>query len=245
MALRTSTAMITPLMEASGSTRHCHHPFSKTHATFMPPELLLGSSWVERRSGPLALCFSTYTLTLEMPSTLYELLGVPFDASPEQIKSAYRARMKLLHPDRVDRLAQPEVWDAANVMLGDLNRAYKTLSDARTRHAYDESLRTTSPDSSTCRPNRGPAAAAPAPPWCPRCGWSHGWDGSACTHCSYPHADHRVPSPSPIALEADARAVGVGAVVGVAGLVAGGPQLWPFALGLAVVIGVIYRRSVR
>ena len=63
----------------------------------------------------------------------YELLGVSTDANAEEIKSAYRARAKEVHPD-VNRSP-----DAVEEMRN-LNAAYETLSDFAKRAAYDRQL---------------------------------------------------------------------------------------------------------
>lgn len=54
----------------------------------------------------------------------FSLLGVKETATPEQIKEAYRTRMKLLHPDRFINISQR------------LNQAYETLMDAEKRRKY-------------------------------------------------------------------------------------------------------------
>lgn len=61
---------------------------------------------------------------------LYELLAVREDASPEQIREAYRRMIALVHPD-----ASPVGFpaDAASRV----NLAYSTLGDAQKRAAYD------------------------------------------------------------------------------------------------------------
>ena len=38
----------------------------------------------------------------------YDVLGVPRDATPEQIRTAYRALVQLFHPDRLRHL-RPDV----------------------------------------------------------------------------------------------------------------------------------------
>ncbi len=68
----------------------------------------------------------------------YQLLGVPFAATPDQITRAYRTAMKRAHPDR-----QP---DAARRLAAEeqaklLNAAYATLSRPARRQAYDRSIR--------------------------------------------------------------------------------------------------------
>ncbi|MBA2467911.1 MAG: J domain-containing protein [Chloroflexia bacterium] len=68
---------------------------------------------------------------------LYELLSVPYTASPAEITKSYREAMKRFHPDRV----RPEHRQAAEDLSKDLNRAYRTLSNPTERLAYDRSIR--------------------------------------------------------------------------------------------------------
>lgn len=70
-------------------------------------------------------------------ANLYELLGVRFDASADELTRAYREAMKRFHPDRV----APEYRAAAESICKDLNRAYGTLSNPVKRVAYDRSIR--------------------------------------------------------------------------------------------------------
>ncbi len=63
--------------------------------------------------------------------THYEVLGVPPDAGPEEIKSAYRRLSLLVHPDRGGSAA----------LFRSLAEAYEVLSDPRRRAAYDARLR--------------------------------------------------------------------------------------------------------
>ena len=60
----------------------------------------------------------------------YELLGVSSDASPEEIKLAYRKRTKALHPDVNP---SPNAADA----FRRVNRAYAVVSDASRRSRFD------------------------------------------------------------------------------------------------------------
>lgn len=58
---------------------------------------------------------------------LYGVLGVARDATPEQIKTAYRAKAKQLHPDH----------GGGTAAFAALSAAYEVLSDAGRRAAYD------------------------------------------------------------------------------------------------------------
>ena len=78
----------------------------------------------------------------------YDLLGVPPEARPEEIRAAYRTLVQLFHPDRLAHL-KPESRQFAEERLKALNRAYEVLGDPARRAAYD--LANT------------PRAAAPAP----------------------------------------------------------------------------------
>jgi len=65
---------------------------------------------------------------------LYKVLGVTSGADDERIKSAFRERAKALHPD----LNSGE--ELAERSFKELNLAYETLSDPKTRTAYDRGL---------------------------------------------------------------------------------------------------------
>lgn len=67
----------------------------------------------------------------------YKILGVPADALDDQIRRAFRARAKQLHPDSKPAAQQGEATREFNL----LTEAYETLKDAGRRQAYDEQLR--------------------------------------------------------------------------------------------------------
>lgn len=72
--------------------------------------------------------------------TYYEVLGVDPSASQEEIKKAYRVKVKQYHPDMFT--SQPEwVKEQAERMSRKLNEAYEELSDAKRRNDYDEKIR--------------------------------------------------------------------------------------------------------
>ncbi|MBA2560661.1 MAG: molecular chaperone DnaJ [Propionibacteriales bacterium] len=65
-----------------------------------------------------------------MTQDLYDVLGVSRDASPEQIKKAYRTLARKLHPDvNPDAVTQER--------FKEVTRAYDVLSDPKKRELYD------------------------------------------------------------------------------------------------------------
>ena len=70
-----------------------------------------------------------------MNRTYYELLGVDREASRSDIKSAYRAKARSIHPDVGGSAAE----------FGALNEAYQALVDPIRRASYDRSLRWSTP----------------------------------------------------------------------------------------------------
>lgn len=70
----------------------------------------------------------------------YDILGIPLDATQEQIRQSYLMRARVIHPDRFDASRQPKEWDKANEMLAELNEAYSVLRDTTKRFFYDSSM---------------------------------------------------------------------------------------------------------
>mmetsp|Transcript_118130 Transcript_118130/g.329388 ORF Transcript_118130/g.329388 Transcript_118130/m.329388 type:complete len:217 (-) Transcript_118130:71-721(-) len=62
--------------------------------------------------------------------TLYAALGVPEDASSEEVTRAYRQKALAEHPDKGG--------DAAR--FDEINKAYRVLADEKARSTYDEQL---------------------------------------------------------------------------------------------------------
>lgn len=67
-------------------------------------------------------------------TTLYSVLRVPENASPEEIKQAYRRLVKLWHPD-----LHPDDMSAEKRMA-EINEAYTVLSDPAKKWKYDDAL---------------------------------------------------------------------------------------------------------
>jgi len=65
-----------------------------------------------------------------MSTDYYEILGVPRDASAEQIKKAYRQKAMKLHPDVATETDASEKFKK-------VAEAYEVLGDAKKRDLYD------------------------------------------------------------------------------------------------------------
>lgn len=63
----------------------------------------------------------------------YQLIGVPADASPDELQRAYRRRAKAIHPD-----INPERREWATTAFKQLVEAYRVLSDPDLRAWYDD-----------------------------------------------------------------------------------------------------------
>lgn len=67
-----------------------------------------------------------------MATNYYQLLGVSPDASPPEIKDAYRRLVRVHHPD-----ANPENREASESLMKRVLEAYATLGDSARRSRYD------------------------------------------------------------------------------------------------------------
>ncbi|AFS82609.1 DnaJ domain-containing protein [Candidatus Nitrosopumilus sediminis] len=68
----------------------------------------------------------------ELPN-YYEIIGVPNDATPEEIKKKFRELAKKTHPDKTKENSEEE--------MAVLNKAYEILSDKESRERYDRYLK--------------------------------------------------------------------------------------------------------
>jgi hypothetical protein len=82
----------------------------------------------------------------------YDMLSVPADAPPDEIKKAFRREIARYHPDKVQHLGQ-EFQEMASGIAADLTEAYRILMDPGMRAKYNEDLF-----------GGAPPAAAPKPP---------------------------------------------------------------------------------
>jgi curved DNA-binding protein CbpA len=71
--------------------------------------------------------------------TYYDELGVAPDASPDEIRDAFRLFVRLLHPDQQ---TDPQLKEIAEKQMRKLNRIHAVLSDPDSRRRYDEILDT-------------------------------------------------------------------------------------------------------
>lgn len=70
-----------------------------------------------------------------MQMTHYDVLGVPLDATTDQIRSAYWSQIQFYHPD-----VFPGDATVADTKARQLNESYAVLSNPALRKEYDESL---------------------------------------------------------------------------------------------------------
>lgn len=70
----------------------------------------------------------------------YGVLGVPHDAPPDTIKSAYLKAAKRFHPDALAGQGLGDVRSEATALFARVARAYATLSDPQARRNYDAEL---------------------------------------------------------------------------------------------------------
>ena len=68
--------------------------------------------------------------------TFYQILGVPENAKPEEIRASYLAKARKLHPDNF-RGAPKRDQARSEELMRELNQAWSTLSNKQKRSKYD------------------------------------------------------------------------------------------------------------
>ena len=86
---------------------------------------------------------------------LYKLLGLPTEASQDDIEQAHRKLVREYHPD-----ANPED-PRAEERFNEVQQAYEVLSDEKKRREYDEELRTSARGRSTGRARSRESSSRP------------------------------------------------------------------------------------
>ncbi|KAK9057165.1 hypothetical protein SSX86_024532 [Deinandra increscens subsp. villosa] len=94
-------------------------PPNSARSTSKTPSFNAAKPAVERPAG------------IRRPESLYEVLRVERNATPSEIKTAYRSLAKIYHPDASD-FKQHGDGDFVEI-----HNAYATLSDPATRASYD------------------------------------------------------------------------------------------------------------
>jgi len=131
----------------------------------------------------------------------YQILDMPEDASPREIKTQYKRLAKLFHPDRVrekEGYSRADI-DYAEEKLKEINEAHQVLSDPVQRAEYDReraSSRGVEPKSKA-----SPAPPPPASVTCPSCGQVNNTSEIYCQRCAHqlsgsrlcPHCNRSVP----------------------------------------------------
>jgi DnaJ-class molecular chaperone len=96
-------------------------------SSHIPPLLLL----------LLLLLLAAFTTAAPPSDDLYETLGVSSDASPIEIKRAYKKKALLHHPDKQTN-ASPQASKRAADRMQKIIQAYETLMDPAKRKMYDQ-----------------------------------------------------------------------------------------------------------
>ncbi|TBU49180.1 hypothetical protein BD309DRAFT_852171, partial [Dichomitus squalens] len=77
-------------------------------------------------------------MSVSASATLYEILGVTKEATPEEVRKAYRKRALQTHPDRLPQNVSPADKKAAEEQFRLVNNAYEVLNNPENRKLYDK-----------------------------------------------------------------------------------------------------------
>ncbi|KAF8141686.1 DnaJ-domain-containing protein [Boletus edulis] len=72
--------------------------------------------------------------------TLYDVLGIPADATTEDVRKAYKTKALETHPDKLEPTASERERRAAEGKFRNVCEAFQVLSDPAKRKAYDDRI---------------------------------------------------------------------------------------------------------
>jgi len=72
--------------------------------------------------------------------TLYDVLGIPTNATTEDVRKAYKTKALETHPDKLEPTASDRSRRAAEGKFRNVCEAFQVLSDPVRRKAYDERI---------------------------------------------------------------------------------------------------------
>lgn len=72
--------------------------------------------------------------------TYYELLEISQEASFEEVTKAFLKMTHRFHPDKIAATKNPGHQEKANMVMGEINNAYQTLTSTELRYQYDRSM---------------------------------------------------------------------------------------------------------
>ncbi|KAJ7746851.1 hypothetical protein DFH07DRAFT_748127 [Mycena maculata] len=74
---------------------------------------------------------------MDSNQSFYDILQLPRDATPDQIRKAYKKQALLTHPDRLPAGFTPSEKRAAEEQFRNVSNAYEVLKDPENRRLYD------------------------------------------------------------------------------------------------------------
>ncbi|KAJ6581183.1 hypothetical protein B0H19DRAFT_1114097 [Mycena capillaripes] len=74
---------------------------------------------------------------MDSTQSLYDVLQIPTDATPDQIRKAYKKQALLTHPDRLPAGFTPDEKQTAEDRFRAVSNAYEVLKDPENRRLYD------------------------------------------------------------------------------------------------------------
>ncbi len=151
-----SSAGITPRPVPESSSDAPGKPTPPPKADEETPDLSDGDDWVEAEADLVKALWQELSSMSKMNA--FQLLGVDYDASDKEVRTAFGALSKRYHPDRFTRYESFEIRELANEVFILLRDAYRKIADEPGRKSILASLDPTRAAAS------GRVATPPPPP---------------------------------------------------------------------------------